>query len=110
MIKRRNADNAAKLRQRVKKGKIGEGVMNWFASLLSLIFIMQSAFIGVITYRARRAPMIYVKLLAAWAALMGMDYIFGFRLEYLWPTWLLVRSIYDSFRYQGLVSYPHRSS
>jgi hypothetical protein len=47
--------------------------------------------------------MIYVKLIAAWAALMGIDYIFGFRLEYLWPAWLLVRSIYDSFRYQGLV-------
>ena len=27
-----------------------------------------------------------------------------FRFEYLWPFWLLVRSIYDSFKYQGLVS------
>ena len=25
------------------------------------------------------------------------------RFEYLWPFWLLVRSIYDSFKYQGLV-------
>ena len=76
MMKRRTVDTA-KLRRQVKKGRIGEGVMSW-------------------------APMIYFKLLAAWAALMGMDYIFGFRLEYLWPAWLLVRSIYDSFRYQGL--------
>ena len=28
---------------------------------------------------------------------------FLFRFEYLWPFWLLVRSIYDSFKYQGLV-------
>ncbi len=47
--------------------------------------------------------MIYVKLLLAWALLMTADFLLGFRFEYLWPFWLLVRSIYDSFRYQGLV-------
>ena len=31
-----------------------------------------------------------------------------FRFEYLWPFWLLVRSIYDSFKYQGLVSFSVR--
>uniref|UniRef100_A0A914WUY7 Macoilin n=1 Tax=Plectus sambesii TaxID=2011161 RepID=A0A914WUY7_9BILA len=30
------------------------------------------------------------------------DFLLGFRFEYLWPFWLLLRSIYDSFRYQGL--------
>ena len=35
-MKRRNADNAAKLRQRIKKSRIGEGVMNWLALLLSI--------------------------------------------------------------------------
>lgn len=30
------------------------------------------------------------------------DFILEFRFEYLWPFWLLVRSVYDSFKYQGL--------
>lgn len=32
------------------------------------------------------------------------DYILEFRFEFLWPFWLLLRSVYDSFKYQGLVS------
>lgn len=38
------------------------------------------------------------------------DFVLEFRFEYLWPFWLFIRSVYDSFRYQGLVralSYPH---
>lgn len=30
------------------------------------------------------------------------DFILEFRFEYLWPFWLLLRSVYDSFKYQGL--------
>lgn len=33
------------------------------------------------------------------------DFILEFRFEYLWPFWLLLRSVYDSFKYQGLVSW-----
>lgn len=32
------------------------------------------------------------------------DFVLEFRFEYLWPFWLFIRSVYDSFRYQGLVS------
>lgn len=32
------------------------------------------------------------------------DFILEFRFEFLWPFWLLLRSVYDSFKYQGLVS------
>lgn len=32
------------------------------------------------------------------------DFLLEFRFEYLWPFWLLLRSAYDSFKYQGLVS------
>ena len=39
-----------------------------------------------------------------WALVLMADYILEFRFEYLWPFWLLVRSVYDSFKYQGLVS------
>lgn len=30
------------------------------------------------------------------------DFILEFRFEFLWPFWLLLRSVYDSFKYQGL--------
>ena len=32
------------------------------------------------------------------------DHFLEFRFEYLWPFWLFIRSVYDSFKYQGLVS------
>lgn len=32
------------------------------------------------------------------------DYMLEFRFEFLWPFWLLLRSVYDSFKYQGLVN------
>lgn len=30
--------------------------------------------------------------------------MFMFRFEFLWPFWLLLRSVHDSFKYKGLVS------
>ena len=46
---------------------------------------------------------VYVKFLMVWAAVLMADFILEFRFEYLWPFWLLIRSVYDSFKYQGLV-------
>lgn len=48
------------------------------------------------------STLVYVKLLLLWALVLATDYLLEFRFEYLWPFWLLVRSIYDSFKYQGL--------
>merc|ERR1719361_1207621 len=48
------------------------------------------------------STLVYVKLLLLWALVLAADYLLEFRFEYLWPFWLLVRSIYDSFKYQGL--------
>jgi hypothetical protein len=45
-----------------------------------------------------------MKFLLIWALIMIADYLIEFRFEFLWPFWLLIRSIYDSFKYQGLVS------
>ncbi|RWS02794.1 Macoilin-1-like protein, partial [Dinothrombium tinctorium] len=45
---------------------------------------------------------IYVKFLLVWALVLFADFILEFRFEYLWPFWLLLRSVYDSFKYQGL--------
>ena len=50
---------------------------------------------------------LYVKFLMVWALVLMADFILEFRFEYLWPFWLLVRSVYDSFKFQGLVSSPH---
>ena len=48
--------------------------------------------------------MVYLKLLVLWGVVIVADYFLEFRFEYLWPFWLFLRSVYDSFKYQGLVS------
>lgn len=47
----------------------------------------------------------YLKFLVVWGLVLMADFMLEFRFEYLWPFWLLIRSVYDSFKYQGLVSY-----
>lgn len=37
-----------------------------------------------------------------WALVILADFILEFRFEFLWPFYLLLRSVYDSFKYQGL--------
>jgi len=49
---------------------------------------------------------LYAKLILLWALVLLSDYLVEFRFEYLWPFWLFLRSVYDSFKYQGLVSRP----
>ena len=48
--------------------------------------------------------MVYIKLLILWSLVLLADYFLEFRFEYLWPFWLFLRSVYDSFKYQGLVN------
>lgn len=50
------------------------------------------------------STLVYVKLLLLWALVLLADHFLEFRFEYLWPFWLFLRSVYDSFKYQGLVS------
>ncbi|KAL8566959.1 hypothetical protein ACOMHN_059759 [Nucella lapillus] len=45
---------------------------------------------------------LYLRFLMVWALVLMADFILEFRFEYLWPFWLLLRSVYDSFKYQGL--------
>lgn len=47
---------------------------------------------------------LYLKFLVVWALVLLADFVLEFRFEYLWPFWLFLRSVYDSFKYQGLVS------
>lgn len=37
-----------------------------------------------------------------WILVILADFILEFRFEFLWPFYLLLRSVYDSFKYQGL--------
>lgn len=74
-MKRRNAE-CGKLRRPLKRNKITEGIYG--------------------------STLLYLKFLILWALVLLADFILEFRFEFLWPFWLLLRSVYDSFKYQGL--------
>ncbi|CDW51886.1 macoilin 1 [Trichuris trichiura] len=74
-MKRRNIDSA-KLRRTLKRNRMSEGLCG--------------------------SSLVYLKLLMVWAFVMMADFLLDLRFEYIWPFWLMLRSIYDSFRYQGM--------
>ena len=45
------------------------------------------------------------KLLIMWMVIVALDFACGFRLEYFWPVWLMLQSVADAYKYQGIVSY-----
>lgn len=47
---------------------------------------------------------VYVKLFILWLAVMGGDFILDFRLEYLYPMYLLLHNAYEAYKFQGVVS------
>uniref|UniRef100_A0A3Q3J8L4 Macoilin n=1 Tax=Monopterus albus TaxID=43700 RepID=A0A3Q3J8L4_MONAL len=55
-----------------------------------------------ITFSFHFSTFLYLKFLVVWALVLLADFVLEFRFEYLWPFWLFIRSVYDSFRYQGL--------
>lgn len=74
-MKRRNAE-IGKMRRPIKRNKITDG------------------FYG--------SAILYLKFLILWVLVICADFILEFRFEFLWPFYLLLRSVYDSFKYQGL--------
>lgn len=74
-MKRRNAD-CGKIRRPIKRNKIAEQIGS--------------------------NTLLYVKFLMLWAFVITADFLLEFRFEFLWPFWLLLRSVYDSFKYKGL--------
>lgn len=46
----------------------------------------------------------YVKLALLWVAVMGGDFLIEFRLEYLYPIYLLLHNVYEAYKFQGVVS------
>ncbi|CAG7825807.1 unnamed protein product [Allacma fusca] len=45
---------------------------------------------------------VYVKLLLMWICVMGGDFILEFRLEYLYPMYLLLHNSYEAYKFQGI--------
>lgn len=45
-----------------------------------------------------------IKLLVIWMVIVALDFAAGFRLEYFWPVWLMLQSVADAYKYQGIVS------
>ncbi|XP_077263891.1 macoilin-1 isoform X2 [Temnothorax americanus] len=74
-MKRRNVE-CGKLRRPLKRNKLTEGIYG--------------------------STLLYLKFFLLWAMVILADFILEFRFEFLWPFWLLLRSVYDSFKYQGL--------
>lgn len=74
-MKRRNAESG-KMRRPIKRNKITEGIYG--------------------------STLLYLKFVLLWAMVIFADYILEFRFEFLWPFWMMLRSVYDSFKYQGL--------
>lgn len=75
-MKRRNADVGKLRRPLTIRRKIGEDI---YGSVFT-----------------------YIKFFSVWVLVLMADFILDFRFEYLWPLWLLARSVYDSMKYQGL--------
>ncbi|XP_063916196.1 macoilin isoform X2 [Zophobas morio] len=74
-MKRRNYE-IGKMRRPMKRNKITEGIYG--------------------------STILYLRFLVVWAMVILADFILEFRFEFLWPFYLLLRSVYDSFKYQGL--------
>ncbi|BFZ10016.1 hypothetical protein BsWGS_13056 [Bradybaena similaris] len=75
MKRPRNVD-CGKIRRPLKRSKITDGIYG--------------------------STFLYLRFLLVWALVLMADFILEFRFEYLWPFWLMMRSVYDSFKYQGL--------
>ncbi|CAF1457265.1 unnamed protein product [Adineta steineri] len=76
-MKRRTNFDSIKIRKSIRRSRLTEGIYG--------------------------SALMYLKFIFIWGIIMAADYLLEFRFEYLWPFWLVLRSIYDSFKYQGLL-------
>jgi len=76
-MKRRTNFDSVKIRKSIRRSRLTEGIYG--------------------------SALMYLKFICIWGIIMAADYLLEFRFEFLWPFWLVLRSIYDSFKYQGLL-------
>ena len=50
------------------------------------------------------SSLLYIKLFSGWSVIVLLDLLVGFRLEYMYPAFMFLRSVLDSYKYHGLVS------
>lgn len=100
MMKRRNVESSSKYRTRpfhFRKYKFGDGM---YAGGSGGCGASGSAYY----YYTNSTTFLYIKFLVVWLLIMVADFMLEFRFEFLWPFWLFIRSLHDSFKYQGIVS------
>jgi hypothetical protein len=76
-MKRRTNFESVKVRKSIRRSRLTEGIYG--------------------------SALMYLKFICIWGIIMAADFLLEFRFEFLWPFWLVLRSIYDSFKYQGLL-------
>lgn len=75
----------------------------WIRNEIALLVCLHAKLMGSFSPFFPFSTFLYLKFLVVWALVLVADFVLEFRFEYLWPFWLFIRSVYDSFRYQGLV-------
>jgi hypothetical protein len=76
-MKRRTNFDSVKVRKSTRRSRLTEGIYG--------------------------SALMYLKFICIWGIIMAADFLLEFRFEFLWPLWLVLRSICDSFKYQGLL-------
>ena len=76
----------------------------WSNTVIVVVVVVVLVVIVIVFGVFGFSTLLYLKFLVLWALVLFADFILEFRFEFLWPFWLLLRSVYDSFKYQGLVS------
>lgn len=101
-MKRMRTLDVPKIRRPIKnRTRLGESVYFRFNLFINFIIIK--------TFFCSSYNLIYLKFLLIWLSCITLDLVIGFRLELLWPVWLLVRHLYESFRIHAFSSSLHYS-
>ena len=47
----------------------------------------------------------YLRVILMWIIVIALDLALDFRLEFLWPCWMFLKRIFESFKYKSCVSF-----
>lgn len=98
VMKRRNVDSSAgKLRRAAKRSKISDGYR----------YVNTKPLFGHAPNDLLPFPFSYIcnlKFLLVWALVITLDFIAEFRFELLYPFWVFINSVSETFKFKGIVS------
>ena len=72
----------------------------WMGTNKNLACLIRSASVFLFTYSD---TLLQLKLFLVWIGVVLLDSFTNFRFEYLYPMVMFLRSVYESYKYQGLV-------